>query len=144
MESDETIYPTFRAAFDILSEIKTSVSPSILSLCVPIGAFLNSALSQSENNSGGVASESDTLKNDTMKNDTMKNDTTKNDTVKNDTLKNDTLKNDSLKSDTLRTNFAECLIKACHMIIGSENQDSIKIFTEAYKRFVILSFDDVG
>lgn len=139
MESDETIYPTFRAAFDILSEIKTSVSPSILSLCVPIGAFLNSALSQSENNSGGVASESDTLKNDTMKNDT-----TKNDIVKNDTLKNDTLKNDSLKSDTLRTNFAECLIKACHMIIGSENQDSIKIFTEAYKRFVILSFDDVG
>ena len=139
MESDETIYPTFRAAFDILSEIKTSVSPSILSLCVPIGAFLNSALSQSENNSGGVASESDTLKNDTMKNDT-----TKNDIVKNDTFKNYTLKNDSLKSDTLRTNFAECLIKACHMIIGSENQDSIKIFTEAYKRFVILSFDDVG
>ena len=44
LEQFDNLYATFRAAYDVMSEIKTTVFPSMLSLCVPIGVFMNAAL----------------------------------------------------------------------------------------------------
>jgi hypothetical protein len=44
------------------------------------------------------------------------------------------VENDVMSVDNLRTTFVESLLKASRLVIGSENQDSVKVFAEAYKR----------
>jgi hypothetical protein len=44
------------------------------------------------------------------------------------------VENDVMSVDNLRTTFVESLLKASRLLIGSENQESVKVFAEAYKR----------
>ncbi len=44
------------------------------------------------------------------------------------------VENDVMSVDNLRTTFVESLLKASRLVIGSENQESVKVFAEAYKR----------
>ena len=48
LEADDTLFATFHSAFEVLTEIETTVFPSMLSLCIPIGCFMNAAMEAAE------------------------------------------------------------------------------------------------
>lgn len=144
LEQFDNLYATFRAAYEVMSEIKTTVFPSMLSLCVPIGVFMNAALeaaatvvvttttttaTANTNNSGSTGSNG--ASGGGGNNGSNAGTATNNANV---------IEIDIYSVDSLKMTFTECLVKACRFVIGNDNRDSIKAFTEAYQRFICCNF----
>jgi hypothetical protein len=144
LEDDDSIYATFRAAYDVLTGLKTSVHPSVVSLCVPIGTFMNAAANNSNNaagggggniiNNAGGGNSSSHAAGGNNSNNAAGNSHGNNTSHGNNSASGSVTEVDIYSGDSLRKTFAECLIKACHLVIGTENKKSVKAFREIYKR----------
>ena len=118
LEADDTLFATFHSAFEVLTEIETTVFPSMLSLCIPIGCFMNAAMEAAEAAAKSSSGNSGSRNGSAGTNHTGSN-----------------VDSSVLSGESLKAMFVECLLKGCHFVIGTEYQESTKAFTEACRRY---------